>query len=130
MLVVLALGFIGCMPRPPEPTLIGDPLPVRFHLTSVPPRAPRPLTIREDGTGGPSGHSEQFEVGDEIVVDWVTLPFPPGKWIEINGQDCEGTFDLRERFETDLLLILTDSVCRVQVLGSHPEGGSHIGPID
>ena len=29
------------------------------------------------------------------------------------------------RIETDLLLSLTDDGCRIEVLGSHAEGGSH-----
>lgn len=60
-----------------------------------------------------------------IILQWSTLPLPEQKWIEINGQDCEGTFGIQERIETDLLLSLTDDGCRIEVLGSHPEGGSH-----
>ena len=127
LLLVLALVSIGCMPRPPEPTLIGDPLPGSIHLTSIPPRAPRPLSIRIDRMGGP-GISAEIEEGDEVVSDWSDLPLPEVKWIEVNGQDCEGTFGVRARFETDLLLILTNDACHIQVLGSHPEGGSHFGP--
>ncbi len=71
LLLVLALVSIGCMPRPTlptEPPTVGDPLPGSFHLTSIPPRAPRPLTIRADDIGGPSGRSAQFEAGDEVVL--------------------------------------------------------------
>jgi len=77
--------------------------------------------------GGP-GISAEIEEGDEVVSDWSDLPLPEVKWIEVNGQDCEGTFGVRARFETDLLLILTNDACHIQVLGSHPEGGSHFGP--
>lgn len=70
----------------------------------------------------------EIEEGDEVVADWSDLPLPAEKWIEVNGQDCEGTFGVRERFETDLLLILADDGCRIQFLGAHPEGEPHIGP--
>jgi hypothetical protein len=52
------------------------------------------------------------------------------KWIEVNGHDCEGTFGIQARIETDLLLILTDDACRTEVLGTHPEGGPHQQPIE
>lgn len=116
--------------QPTEPPLIGDPLPGSFHLTSDPPRAPYPVTIRIDHGGGPSRRNAQFEEGDEVVVDWSTLPLPEAKRIEVNGQDCEGTFGIHERLETDLLLILTDDGCQVEDLGSHPEGGSHWHPVE
>jgi hypothetical protein len=124
---VLALLSIGCTARPTEPPIVGEPLPGSIHLTAIPPRAPRPLSLRVETIGGP-GISVEIEERDEIVADWGALPLPEEKWIEVNGQDCEGTFGVRERFETDLLLVLTDDACRVQVLGVHPEGGSHIGP--
>lgn len=146
MLLLLALLSIGCTSQsseptdppatppssqpvePTEPPIHGEPLPGSFYLTSDPPLAPHRLTIREDDIGGPSRRSAQFDEGDAIVVNWSTLPLPDEKWIEVNGQDCEGTFGIRARFETDLSLVLTDDGCRVQVLGSHPEGGPHHVP--
>ncbi len=112
----------------PEPTLVGEPLPGSFHLTSDPRLAPYALTIRIDEAGGPSLRTAEFAQGDEVVVDWSTLPLPLAKWIEVNGQDCEGTFAIQERIETDLLLILMDDICRVEVLGMHLEGGPHHQP--
>ena len=109
-----------------EPTQVGEPLPGSFHLTSDPPLAPYPLSIRIDDIGGPSGRSAEFEGGDEVVVDWSTLP--ELKWIEVNGQDCDGTFRIQARFEVDLLLTLTDDGCNVQILGVHLEGGAHVQP--
>lgn len=114
--------------EPTEPPIHGEPLPGSFYLTSDPPLAPYALSIRVDDIGGPSGRSAQVDAGDAIVVNWSTLPLPDEQWIEVNGQDCEGTFGIQARFETDLLLTLTDDACRVQLLGSHPEGGPHNQP--
>jgi len=124
LLLVVALVSMGCMPRPPEPTISGQPLHGLIHLTSIPPHAPRLLSLRVDRIGGP-GISVEIEEGEEVVADWFDLPLPEVKWIEVNGQDCEGTFGVRERFETDLLLILTDDACRVQFLGAHPRAEPH-----
>lgn len=112
----------------PNPTIVGEPLPGSFYLTSDPPLAPYALTIRIAQVGGVSGRSEQFEEGDEVLVNWSDLPLPEEKWIDVNGQKCEGTFGIEARIETDLLLVLTDDGCRVEVLGSHPEGGSQHRP--
>jgi hypothetical protein len=120
---LLALVAVGCAPLPH-----GEPLPGSFHMTSDPPLAPHPLSIRSDDIGGPSGRSAEFEAGDEVVVDWSTLPLPEVKWIEVNGRDCEGTFTIQERVEIDLMLILIDGACRIEVLGTHPEGGPHLVP--
>jgi hypothetical protein len=127
-LVGAALAVVGCTIYPPEstePPIVGEPDPGSFHLTSDPPLAPYALTIRIDEAGGPSRRTAEFAEGGEVVVDWSTLPLPPAKWIEVNGQDCVGTFAIQARFETDLLLTLTDDVCRVEVLGTHLEGGPH-----
>lgn len=135
----LALVLIGCASQPsqaaeptglPEPTPHGEPLPGSFHLTSDPPRAPYTLTIRIDDSGGPSGRTAEFNEGDPVVVDWSTLPLPQVKLIEVNGRDCEGTFGIQARFEIDLLLTFTDDACRVQILGVHLEGGSHVQPAE
>ncbi len=121
LLLLLALISFGCGAEPTDPPIIGDPLPGSFYLTSDQP-APYPFTIRwETGT-----RSAQFDEGDSIVVNWSDLPLPEQKRIEINGQLCEGTFEIQARIETDLLLSLTDDGCRIEVLGSHPEGGSHV----
>lgn len=126
--LLLALLSPGCLSQPPEPTLLGEPDPGSFHLTAEPPLAPYFLSIRADEAGGPSRRNAQFDGGDQVVVDWSTLPLPQVKWIEVNGRDCEGTFGIKERAETDLLLILAGDVCRVEVLGTHPEGGPHHEP--
>ena len=119
-LLLLALISFGCGAGPTDPPIIGDPLPGSFYLTSDRP-APYPFTIRgETGT-----RNAQFDEGDSIVVNWSDLPLPDQKRIEINGQLCEGTFEIQARIETDLLLSLTDDGCRVELLGSHPEGGPH-----
>jgi hypothetical protein len=120
LLLCLALISLGCTTEPADPPIVGDPLPGSFYLSSDRP-APYPFTIRwEVGS-----RSAQFDEGDSIVVNWSTLPLPDQKRIEINGQLCEGTFGIQARIETDLLLSLTDDGCRVEVLGSHPEGVSH-----
>lgn len=144
-LVMLAIVSMGCVSEPNQPTqpigptqpvesseppLIGDQLPGSFHMTSSPSRAPYPLTIRIDHMGGPSRRSAEFEEGVPVIVDWSTLPFPQVKWIEVNGQDCNGTFWIQARFEVDLLLTFTDDDCSVRILGVHPEGGSHIEPAE
>lgn len=138
--LILALAAGGCTPsvseptessstpqptQPPEPTIVGEPLPGSFYLISEPPRAPYSVTIRIDHVDGPSGRFEQFEAGDVIAMTWSTLPLPQVKWIEVNGEDCQGTFGIQARVETDLRLDLTDDICRVEVLGSHPEGAPH-----
>ena len=131
--LLLALASIGCVARPPQPTeppIQGEPLPGSFHLTSDPPLAPYALTIRIDHVDGPSGRNAEFEEGDAVVVDWSTLPLPRVKWIDVNGHDCEGTFEIQARFEIDLLLTLTNDACMVEVLGTHPEGGPHHQPGD
>ncbi len=128
LLSVLALIFLGCTSQPTEsvePPIHGEPLPGSFYLTSDPPLAPYAVTIRGETTGGVSGRSAQFDEGDLIVVQWSDLPLPHDKWIQVNGQKCEGAFEIRARIETDLLLSLTDDGCRVEVLGSHPEAGSY-----
>ena len=123
LLLLLALACMGCAAAssgPTQPPIVGDPLPGSFYLTADRP-APYPFTIRwEVGS-----RSAQFDEGDSIVVNWSTLPLPDQKRIEINGQLCEGTFGIQARIETDLLLSLTDDGCRIEVLGSHPEGGPH-----
>lgn len=130
-MLVAALA-IGCTLHTNPPTQVpthGEPLPGSFHLTASPPLAPFELTIRADDIGGPSGRSAQFEEGEEIVVMWSTLPLPEEKWIEVNGEDCDGTFRIQARIETDLLLVLTDDGCHVQVVGSHPQGDSRHLPV-
>lgn len=126
--LLLALVSIGCTSEPTDPPIHGDPLPGSFYLTSDPPLAPYAVTIRSAHLGGVSGRFAQFEAGKEVVVNWSDLPLPEEKWIEVNGRNCEGTFGMEERIETDLLLVLTDDTCRVEVLGSHPEGGPHRRP--
>ncbi len=123
--LLLALACVGCASQrmePTEPTFIAEPSPGSFYLTSDPPLAQYPFTFRVEEIGGPSRRSEQFDEGDEVVINWTTLPLPEAKWIEVNGQDCEGTFGIEAGMETDLLLILTDDGCRVEVVGSHPVG--------
>lgn len=130
LLLLLALVSIGCTSarsEPTQPPIHGEPLPGSFYLTSDRP-APYPFTIRVETIGGPSRRNEKFEEGEVIVLQWPTLPIPLEKWIEVNGQDCEGTFGIQARIETDLLLSLTADGCRVEVLGSHPEGGPHHQP--
>ena len=129
--LLLGLTSIGCAFGPPQPTgpvLIGDPLPGRIHLTTVPPRASQQLSLRVDRAGGRPGISEEFDEGEEIVAEWSDLPFPEEKWIELDGEDCGGTFGVRESLETDLLLIFTEDGCQIRVLGIHPRGDPHFGP--
>ena len=138
LLAIVVLLLVGCAAQPvepptapaesTEPTMVGEPLPGSFHMTSDPPQAPYAMTIRLDDIGGPSRRTAEFAEGGEVVVDWSTLPLPPAKWIEVNGQDCEGTFTVQARFETDLLLILIDDTCRVEVIGTHIEDGPHHPP--
>lgn len=84
------------------------------------------MIIRLGDIGGPSRRTAEFAEGGEVIVDWSTLPLPPAKWIEVNGHACDGTFTIQPRFETDLLLTLVDDTCRVEVLGTHQEGGIHL----
>jgi hypothetical protein len=128
--LLLTFASAGCVARPPQPTeppIHGEPLSGSLHMTSDPPLAPYPLTIRIDDIGGPSRLNAEFDEGEAVVVDWPTLPLPQVKWIEVNGHDCEGTFEIQARLETDLLLTLRQDACRVEVIGSHPEGAIHHG---
>ncbi len=62
----VALALVGCMSQAnvsPEPTLVGEPLPGSFHLTSDPRLAPYALTIRTDEAGGPSLRTAEFAGG-------------------------------------------------------------------
>jgi hypothetical protein len=109
-----------------EPTLSeAIPAPGSFYLRSEPREAPYAMTIRIDPVGGPSGRSAEFAEGDWIVLEWSDLPLPEDKWLDINGVDCEGTFGIESRFDTDLLLTFTEEGCHVEVLGMHPEDGPH-----
>ena len=135
-LLLLALISTGCAlvsdrpTQPAEPPLAAEPLPGTFRLTSDRRRAPYRLIIRIDEAGGPSGRTAEFASGDEVLVHWSTLPLPDEKWIEVNGRDCEGTFGIQARIETDLLLVLSDGGCRIEILGIHPEGEIHPLPRD
>lgn len=121
---VLLLGLVLAASACTGPPVIGDPLPGSVHLVSNPPLAPYAVTLRVDEAGEPGGRIATFDAGDEIVVTWSTLPLPTDKWIEINGQDCEGTFEIRERFQTDVLLVLLpDGSCRIEARGMQPETG-------
>jgi|SRR5215213_2284595 len=113
---IVGLTGFGCQPQ-----IVGEPLPGSFHLTTVPALAPFPMTVRIDYSGGPSGRSAEFEAGDEVVIDWSTLPLPEEKWIEVNGEDCRGKFSIRERVVTVLRMSVWESGCSVEVVGSHPE---------
>ena len=62
---------------------------------------------RRGGLKGGKARAAKLDEGEVIVLKWSTLPLPDQKWIEINGQDCEGTFGIQARIETDLLLSLT-----------------------
>jgi hypothetical protein len=125
LLLGLVLTSAACTSWPgreTEPPIVGEPLPGSFYLVSNPQLAPADLTLRIDEEGGPSARSAQFAAEEEVIVNWSTLPLPRNKWIEVNGHDCEGTFEIRERFQTDLLLFLADDgTCRIEVRGMRPE---------
>lgn len=108
--------------------MVGDPSPGSVYLTSDPPLAPYAIVIRENDIGGPSNSSVEFAEGEEVIIDdWQTLPIPETKAIHLNGQDCQGTYAVRARFETDLLLTFDDEgSCRIEVLGMHPRGAPHV----
>lgn len=127
---LVGLVAVGCLAPTPtqlaEPPTHGEPLPGSLHLISDPALAPYPLTIHEAYAGGISGRSAEFVKAQAVVVDWTTLPRTSPEWIDLNGQACDGTFGVQAKLETDLLLILRNSVCRVWVLGTHPQGEPHI----
>jgi hypothetical protein len=137
LVVVVAANCVGPLPssssstamaseRPPDPTPIGETSPGAFYLVGDPEDAPFELSIRENDLGGPSGKSVEFATGDRVELVWTTLAIPAQKWIELNGRDCDGSFGVASRSETDLLLIVTTSGCRIEVLGTHPAGASHV----
>jgi hypothetical protein len=46
----------------------------------------------------------------------------------VNGASCEGQWAIEENVETDVLVHLGDSPCRVEVMGSHEIGSVHTDP--
>jgi hypothetical protein len=121
---------VGALATPrPEPSLSVDPLPGSFHLALDPQPAPYAVQLRLDDADGPSARSAEFGAGEDVAIVWSSLPFPTEKWIEVNGHDCAGTFSLKERFETDLVLDLTETGCAITFLGSHPEGAVRHGDV-
>jgi hypothetical protein len=81
------------------------------------------VTIRWLNGGSVSGVYHEFARGEAILIVSSTLPGTEG--VEVNGQACQGLYTIEARVETDLLLHLDDGSCRVEVLGSHPEGAVH-----
>jgi hypothetical protein len=128
---LLALAFVvvstgcGSLRQSTAPTQHGEPLPGSYHLISDPTLAPYDIVIREADSGGSHSLSEHFSQGQKVELTWSTLPLPSPKWIQVNGQNCEGSFTIEPRVETDLLLLLTTDSCQLQVLAKHPEGTGH-----
>jgi hypothetical protein len=119
--VVAAFLLAGCAtPISTEPVAIGEPTPGSFHLKAQPQTAPQALSIRVDD-GTPSHWSEEVPVGAPVWVFMTTLPEESlGIWV--NGVTCEGRFDVKARFETDVLLTMTETGCSIGVVGLHREG--------
>jgi hypothetical protein len=107
-----------------DPTLSEAlPAPGSIHLISDPPQAPYPVTIRYLNGGDASGAYHDFAQGETILIVFSNLPGERG--IQVNGRACEGRYTLETGVETDLLLVLGDEGCRVEVTGSHREGSVH-----
>jgi len=119
---LLAFALVGCEPR----NAGEQPAPGSIHLVSEPPQAPYPVILRYLSGGGVSRAYHEFAQGETMLVVFSSLPGVEG--IQVNGRECEGRYTLETRVETDLVLVLGDGTCRVQVIGSHPEGAVHSDP--
>jgi hypothetical protein len=74
----------------------------------------------------PSGVYHEFAKGETILIVFTNLPGEKG--VHVNGRACDGRYMLTSGVETDLLLVLGDGTCRIEVLRSHPEGIIHSDP--
>ncbi len=84
------------------------------------------MVLRYLSGGSASRAYHEFAWGDTILVVFSSLPGEEG--IQVNGQACDGRYTLQTKLETDLLLFLGDGTCRVEVVGTHPEGTVHSDP--
>jgi hypothetical protein len=120
VVLLLATVLVGCQPGVNEP-----PLPGSMHIQSEPPQAPESVTLRYLSPGV-SGVYHEFAQGETVLVVFSSLPGEYG--VQVNGQACDGRFTIETRVETDVLLVLGAGSCRLEVLGSHPEGSVHTDP--
>jgi hypothetical protein len=120
--MLLAVSVTACSPGLIAPTLHeAIPLPGSFYLTAEPADAPGAFSIRYLSQGGDvSGISDDFPPGARIVAQRSTLP---GRWgVLLNGGRCDGSFDIETEIETDVVLHIAADGCRIEAVGSHPEG--------
>ena len=123
--VALLIGAfaIACGPRN-----VGDPLPGYVHLVADLPQASLPITVwfRDPGGTNLSTVFFEFPAGDPILI---VFPSTPGNSaLQVNDDPCDGKWAIQSQVETDVLLHLDESLCRVEVVGSHPFGSVRADP--
>ena len=88
------------------------------HLILDPPQAPRDLILSYFKEGNePSSMRDSFVMGEQVVVDRPVLPGIRG--IEVNGQVCDGRFEIVSNIETDIELKVDAAACSIRILGMH-----------
>lgn len=121
--LLIAAFAIAC--GPPN---AGDPLPGYVHLVADPPHASIPVTVWFRDPGGTilSTVFFEFPAGDPILI---VFPSTPGNSaLQVNDDPCDGEWAILSQVETDVILHLAESSCRVEVVGSHPFGSVHTDP--
>lgn len=118
-LVISCTGLVPVNTTPHE----AQPQPGTVHLIAEPPQAPYPVVIRHMSGDDASGVYHEFAEGKTILIVFSNLPGQKG--VQVNGQACEGRYLLSTGIETDVLLVLGDGSCRIEVIGSHAEGSVH-----
>lgn len=92
-----------------------------IHLVGDPPDAAKSLTIALIAPdGSPSGRSDEFGIGQQIVLDRASMPGRFG--VAVNNFPCDGQFRVDADREVDLILRIDEEKCTVVEERSHPPG--------
>ncbi len=128
--LLAVVAAMACAPRATsEPTVISDPLPGYVHLVAEPPQANIPIRFRYRDLGFPLNLSTvyfDFAAGQTILI---VAPSTPGdSALQMNETSCAGQWPIESQVETDVVLHLDGSACRVELIDSHPFGSVHTDP--
>ena len=96
------------------------PGPGTLYLTSLPRKATMDVVIRHIRDGERSSHEDRVPAGVPIVVEMTNLPGTADR-LEVNGVVCDGSYPIQENMETDVVVILADAGCRVEVRRVHAQ---------
>ncbi len=112
--------FIPSPAAPPAPTAADAdmPGPGQLHLTAVPEEASVELVIRYVRDGDPSRVEDRVPAGAPVLIERTTLPHPRER-LEVDGAICDGTYPIEALMETDVVVIVDDAGCRVEVRRIH-----------